>query len=240
MISRRSMLGATGAVSAAALLGGNPALAQDNPGMPEPAPPASDLTPDQALELLRRGNEQFLTGGRTSVLTSSQRRLDLAAGQQPFAAYVTCSDSRVPPELLFGRGLGELFIIRNAGNTVDTVALGSIEYAVAVLNVPLVVVMGHESCGAVKAATEVVTDNATFPGSIGPMIEPIIPAVLSVRDKEGDLLDNSVRANVSRVVRQLREHTDPILLEPQQAGKLKVVGAYYDLDDGRVDFFDRP
>ena len=159
--------------------------------MPEPAPPASDLTPDQALELLRRGNEQFLTGGRTSVLTSSQRRLDLAAGQQPFAAYVICSDSRVPPELLFGRGLGELFIIRNAGNTVDTVALGSIEYAVAVLNVPLVVVMGHESCGAVKAATEVVTDNATFPGSIGPMIEPIIPAVLSVRDKEGDLLDNS-------------------------------------------------
>jgi len=146
----------------------------------------------------------------------------------------------VPPELLFGRGLGELFIIRNAGNTVDTVALGSIEYAVAVLNVPLVVVMGHESCGAVKAATEVVTDNATFPGSIGPMIEPIIPAVLSVRDKEGDLLDNSVRANVSRVVRQLRQHTDPILLEPQQAGKLKVVGAYYDLDDGRVDFFDRP
>ncbi len=146
----------------------------------------------------------------------------------------------MPPELLFGRGLGELFVIRNAGNTVDTVALGSIEYAVAVLNVPLVVVMGHESCGAVKAATEVVTDNATFPGSIGPMIEPIIPAVLSVRDKEGDLLDNSVRANVSRVVRQLRQHTDPILLEPQQAGKLKVVGAYYDLDDGRVDFFDRP
>jgi len=80
------MLGPTGAVSAAALLGGNSALAQDNPGMPEPAPPASDLTPDQALELLRRGNEQFLTGGRTSVLTSSQRRLDLAAGQQPFAA----------------------------------------------------------------------------------------------------------------------------------------------------------
>jgi carbonic anhydrase len=232
------MLGPTGAVSAAALLDGNSALAQDNPGMPEPAPPASDLTPDQALELLRRGNEQFLTGGRTSVLTSSQRRLDLAAGQQPFAAYVTCSDSRVPPELLFGRGLGELFIIRNAGNTVDTVALGSIEYAVAVLNVPLVVVMGHESCGAVRAATEVVTDNATFPDSI--MIEPIIPAVLSVRDKEGDLLDNSVRANVSRVVRQLRQHTDPILLEPQQAGKLKVVGAYYDLDDGRVDFFYRP
>ena len=146
----------------------------------------------------------------------------------------------MPPELLFGRGLGELFIIRNAGNTVDTVALGSIEYAVAVLNVSLVVVMGHESCGAVKAATEVVTDNATFPGSIGPMIEPIIPAVLQARGEDGDLLDNSVRSNVRRVVRQLREQTDPLLLEPQNSGRLKVVGAYYGLQSGAVDFFDLP
>ena len=168
------------------------------------------------------------------------RSLALARGQQPFAAYVTCSNSRVPPELLFGRGLGELFIIRNAGNTVDTVALGSIEYAVAVLKTPLVVVMGHESCGAVKAATEVVTDNATFPGSIGPMVEPIIPAVLQARGEAGNLLDNSIRANVRRVVRQLREQTDPLLLEPQQAGKLWVVGAYYSLETGAVDFFDLP
>ena len=139
-----------------------------------------------------------------------------------------------------GRGLGELFIIRNAGNTVDTVALGSVEYAVAVLQTPLVVVMGHESCGAVKAATEVVTDNATFPGSIGPMIEPIIPAVLQARDEAGDLLENSVRSNVRRVVRQMREHSDPIMLEPQEAGKLWVVGAYYSLGTGEVDFFDLP
>ena len=147
---------------------------------------------------------------------------------------------RLPPELLVGRGLGELFIIRNAGNTVDTVALGSIEYAVAQLGVPLVVVMGHESCGAVAAALKVVTDNATFPGSIGRMVEPIIPAVLQARSKSGDPLDNAVRANVSRVVRQLREQTDPIMLEPQKAGRLWVVGAHYTLGTGQVDFFDLP
>ena len=119
-------------------------------------------------------------------------------------------------------------------------ALGSIEYAVAELGVPLIVVMGHESCGAVKAAKAVVDDNATFPGSIGRMIEPIIPAVLEVRSSEGDMLDNAIRANVSRVVKQLRTTTDPLLLDPQAAGKLKVVGAHYDLDTGKVDFFDQP
>ena len=138
---------------------------------------------------------------------------ELAEGQSPFAAYVTCSDSRVPPELLFGRGLDELFIIRNAGNTVDTVALGSIEYAVGVLGVPLVVVMGHESYGAVKAAVDV-KNNATFPGQIGRMIEPIIPAVLASRENGTIELDNAVRQNVRRVVSQLRNQTDPLMQEP--------------------------
>ena len=104
------------------------------------------------------------------------RRLAIAQAQQPFAAYVSCSDSRVPPELLFGRGLGELFIIRNAGNTIDTVAQGSIEFAVAELGVPLVVVMGHQRCGAVKAATEVVQKNRRFPGAIGKMIDDVLAA----------------------------------------------------------------
>lgn len=203
------------------------------------APPPSDLTPDQALALLEKGNREFLRGGRRSGLSTAQRRLELAAGQAPFAAYVSCSDSRVPPELLFGRGLGELFIIRNAGNTVDTVALGSIEYAVGVLGVPLVVVMGHESCGAVKAALDVVEKNATFPGQIGRMVEPIIPAVLAARKEGAVALEDAVRANVSRQVSYLREQTDPLMQKPLADGKLKVVGAHYDLDTGRVDFFDR-
>jgi carbonic anhydrase len=234
------MLGTAGAVGAAAIVGTSAAYAQQGAEPRAPAPPAAELSPAAALALLKEGNADFLAGRFTTVLTDAQRRLDLAKGQNPFAAYVTCSDSRVPPELLFGRGLGELFIIRNAGNTVDTVALGSIEFAVAVLKVPLVVVMGHESCGAVKAATDVVNDNATFPGAIGKMIEPIIPAVLEARGQEGDPLENAVRSNVRRVVKYLREQTDPIMLGPQASGALRVVGAYYDLDQGVVDFFDVP
>jgi carbonic anhydrase len=161
----------------------------------------------------------------------------------PFAVLVSCSDSPVPPELLFGRGLGELFIVRNAGNTVDTTALGSIECAVAELGVPLVVVMGHERCGAVDAALTIVEKNTTFPGNIGRMVEPIIPAALKAKSTasanidRAELLDEAVRENVRRVVTRLRTATDPLLLEPLQAGKLKAVGARYDLNDGSVDFF---
>lgn len=226
----------TAVLGGLAMSAGGAALATE----PVPAaPPPTDLTPDQALALLEEGNRAFLRGEQRGELTSAQRRLELAKGQAPFAAYVSCSDSRVPPELLFGRGLGELFIIRNAGNTVDTVALGSIEYAVGVLGVPLVVVMGHESCGAVKAALDVVKDNATFPGQIGRMIEPIIPAVLTARQDGAIGLDDAVRANVSRQVDYLRTQTDPLMQKPLAENRLKVVGAYYDLDTGRVEFFDR-
>jgi len=106
--------------------------------------------------------------------------------------------------------------------------------------VPLVVVMGHESCGAVAAAMSVVSENARFPGVIGNMIEPIIPAVLEARDQPGDPLESAVRQNVRRVVRKLREASDPLLIDPQRSGTLKVVGAYYHLDSGEVDFFDQP
>jgi carbonic anhydrase len=167
-------------------------------------------------------------------------RLKLAAGQSPFAAYVSCSDSRVPPELLFGRGLGELFIVRNAGNTLDTVAMGSLEFAVSVLGVPLIVVMGHEACGAVQAAVSVVQNNARFPGNIGKLIQPIIPAVLEAGLSTGAGIEPAVRQNVRRVVAELREDASPILLAPQAAGALMVVGAYYQLTSGEVDFFDLP
>lgn len=201
---------------------------------------APALTPDQALAKLKQGNADFLSG-KTRVTTGDRdRRLDFARKQTPFAVLVGCSDSRVPPELLFGAGLGELFIVRNAGNTVDTVSMGTIEYGVLVLGVPLVVVLGHERCGAVHAAIDVVEKNASFPGSIGQMIEPIIPAVLKAktnRQLAGDeLLDASVRENVSRVVDRLR-NVEMSLVQPIRAGKLRVVGARYDLDDGKVDFF---
>ena len=161
-------------------------------GPAQAASKKTDLNPDQALQLLKEGNRNYVTDSPVRRVEGRERRLEIARGQTPFAVLVSCSDSRVPPELLFGRGLGELFIIRNAGNTIDTAALGSVEYAVAELGVPLIVVMGHQRCGAVDAAVSVVRDNATFPGSIGAMIEPIIPAVLSVRDQPGDFLDNAV------------------------------------------------
>ena len=238
--SRRSML-AAGAASLAVTA--NTAQAQQS-GTFRPVPTKdgfTTLTPDEALQFLIDGNNNFLAGKDSSPPMGPQRRLELAKGQSPFCAYVTCSDSRVPPELLFGRGLGELFIIRNAGNTVDTAAMGSIEYAVAVLKVPLVVVMGHEKCGAVDAACKVIMEDARFPGAIDDMINPILPAALGVRDEQGKInLEDAVRENVRRIVYRLRFEADPIMLNPQKEGKLKVVGAYYDLTRGQVDFFDRP
>lgn len=237
---RRSLI-ALGAASTA--FGSAAGLLAQEPPKFKPIPTKNGfttLTPDEALSYLVEGNEQFLAGKVPEAPVGPQRRLELAKGQSPFCAYVTCSDSRVPPELLFGRGLGELFIIRNAGNTVDTAAMGSIEFAVAVLKVPLVVVMGHEKCGAVDAARKIVTENARFPGAIDDMIHPILPAVLGSRDKDGNIdLNTAIRENVRRIVNRLRNEADPILLEPQKAGKVKVVGAFYELSKGKVDFFEK-
>jgi len=205
----------------------------------------TELTGEQALALLKLGNQNFITDSPVRAAQGRERRLEIARGQTPMAVLVSCSDSRVPPELLFGRGLGELFIVRNAGNTIDNVAQGSIEYAVQELGVPLIVVLGHERCGAVHAAVSVVEHNTTFPGSIGQMVEPIIPAVLKARagldakalQDESALLEAAVRENVRRVVQRLRS-SEALLLEPVRTKKLLVVGARYDLDDGVVEFFD--
>ncbi|MFO1112945.1 MAG: carbonic anhydrase [Rhodospirillales bacterium] len=230
--SRRAFMSAacgTAAVAVAALAG-QPAQASS---------PAkhTELSADQALALLKEGNERFVSAPAECFDEMAKRRQAIAAGQTPFAVIVACSDSRVPPELLFARGLGELFVIRNAGNTVDTVALGSIQYAVEHLGVPLIAVVGHRRCGAVQAAVAVVEENAVFPGAIGQMVEPIVPAVLQAKGASGDLLQNAVAANVRRTVLRLRGATEPILHEPLASGRLKVVGGRYDLDDGRVDWF---
>lgn len=205
-------------------------------------PGRTTLTADQALARLREGNRRFVADAPAASDISRRRRLALAQGQGPFAALIGCSDSRVGPEQLFGAGLGELFIVRTAGNYVDMAGLGSVEYAVGVLGVSLIVVLGHERCGAVQAAVDVVTKNAQFPGSIGNMVEPILPAVIQARTSlapGGDLTQASIRANVARVANRLRTTSEPLLLDPIKAGRVKVVGATYDLDTGAVDFFDR-
>jgi carbonic anhydrase len=198
---------------------------------------------DEALQRLIDGNARYVADDPIPQNITRQRRLEVAQAQCPFATLVGCSDSRVGPEQLFGVGLGDLFIVRTAGNNVGMHGMGSIEFSVASLGVPLVVVLGHERCGAVGAAVKVVTDDLQLPGSMGKMVEPIIPAVLHAQRElaaDGDLLDASVRENVRRMVRRLRSASEPLLMEPQRQGRLKIVGAYYDLDTGSVDFFDRP
>ena len=188
--------------------------------------------------MLKEGNDQFRMEAPFRAAQSRERRVELARGQAPFCVLVGCSDSRVSPELLFGRGLGELFIVRNAGNTVDTAALGSIEYGVSLLGCPLVVVLGHESCGAVAAAVEVVQKNATFPGVIGEMIQPIIPAVLAARRPSGEVtLDEAVVSNARRVAGRLKTQS-PVVQDLVRQGKLKVVAARYNLVDGDIDWFE--
>lgn len=232
-IGRRGFMGCLCCAGAGALAGGFPAL----PALAAPRK-ATELSADQALAVLKEGNASFNTDSAIRSVQGRARRLEIARAQTPFTVLVSCSDSRVPPELLFGRGLGEMFIVRNAGNTVDTAALGSIEYGVAMLGVPLVVVLGHERCGAVEAAVAVVRENAVFPGSIGRIVEPIVPAVLSAQAKGGDLLYEAMQENVRRTVMRLRTASEPILLDPLRAGLLRIVGATYDLDTGEVDFFD--
>jgi carbonic anhydrase len=227
---RRGLAGlAAGALVAAVL-----------PGAARAADPVrkTDLTPDQALARLKEGNQRFVTDAPFRAVQGRERRVELARGQAPFCVLIGCSDSRVPPELLFGRGLGELFIVRNAGNTVDTAALGSVEYGVGVLGCPLIVVLGHESCGAVAAAVDAVERDASFPGVIGEMIQPIIPAVLTARREGGRTLDAAVQANARRVAMRLRTQS-AVLQQALTAGRLKIVPAHYDLDDGKVHWLEQ-
>lgn len=190
----------------------------------------SNITPDAALKKLMDGNRRYIQQKRTFPDQSRSRILELAKGQHPFAIVLGCSDSRVAPEILFDQGLGDLFEIRVAGNVLDNVVLGSIEYAAAELGVPLLVVLGHERCGAVKAAL----DGKPVPGHIGSLVAAIKPAVYATKGQPGDAWDNAVRANVKMSVNKLKA-LSPILAKAVKAGTLKVVGARYDIDSGEVE-----
>lgn len=193
----------------------------------------ANAAPDKLIERLVEGNRRFVKNEITRIHSLPEERAALAKGQQPFAIVVGCADSRVSPELVFDHGLGQLFVVRTAGQVLDAPALGSIEYAAEHLGSSLIVVLGHEKCGAVKAAV----DGGEAPGHIGSLVEAIAPAVEHARGMPGDLLRNAVRANVERVAGQLR-HSAPILAELVEHGKLNVTGAVYDLASGRVEFLD--
>jgi carbonic anhydrase len=163
-------------------------------------------------------------------------RTEVAKGQSPWATILTCADSRVPPELIFGGVvLGELFVARNAGNTADTDTMGTIEYGAEHLGSPLIVVLGHQNCGAVAAACEVVEKHTKLPGSIGPMVAAIVPAAQAVRGKPGDFIDNAVRENARRTASRIGSKSE-IIEELVHHGKVKIVYARYDLNTGAVEF----
>ena len=190
----------------------------------------SNITPDAALQKLMDGNRRYIDQKRTFPDQSRSRIIEVAKGQNPFATILGCSDSRVAPEILFDQGLGDLFDIRVAGNFIDNVVLGNMEYAVLELGVPLLVVLGHERCGAVKAAL----DGKPVPGHIGSLVRAIKPAVYATIGQPGDAWDNAVRANVKMSVNNLKARS-PILAKAIKAGTLKVVGGRYDLDTGTVE-----
>ncbi len=197
---------------------------------------AAGPSPDEVLRQLRDGNQRFMKGATVSPRRSPEDFRPLAAGQRPMAVIVGCADSRVPPEILFDQGVGDLFVVRVAGNVIGGAGAfvkGSIEYGIVELGVSLVMVLGHSECGAVKAAIKHLDDRDALPGSLGPLVNSIRPAVLKAKSRSGDQLDNAIRANVEIGVGQLRS-LQPIVAPAVKRGAVKVVGAVYDLSTGSV------
>ncbi|MBT3377763.1 MAG: carbonic anhydrase [Lentisphaerae bacterium] len=186
------------------------------------------LTPKEALAALMAGNCRYVTGQMLHPHQDVSRRETVADGQNPFAVVLGCADSRVPPEILFDQGIGDLFVIRVAGNVVDDFVLGSVEYAVAHLNTPLIVVLGHSSCGAVTAAVE----SGPHDGAVGRLIAAISPAVEESRESPGDVLANAIVRNAERAVEALCASS--IVTGARESGALRVVAACYDLATGAV------
>ena len=193
------------------------------------------LSSGQALQRLLDGNKRYVSTNFAHPDQTAERRIEVANAQYPFACILGCSDSRVPAEIVFDQGLGDLFMVRVAGNVASSgEVLASIEFAVAELQVPLVLVLGHKRCGAVTAAVDAVVRGSVAPGHIGSLVDAIRPAVARVQGALGDMLDNAVRANVELVVAQLARN-EPILAPAVREGRLRITGARYDLDTGQVD-----
>jgi carbonic anhydrase len=192
---------------------------------------ANLLTGKEAITWLQEGNKRFTGGKNIHPNQEAERRSEVLKGQAPFAAILGCSDSRVPIEIIFDQGIGDLFAVRVAGNVVDDIVSASIEYAVEHLHVPLVVVLGHQNCGAVQAAVK----GGSAPGHIPALLEALQPAVEKGRAQAGnDLVDQTVRANVWLTAEAIRDSS--LLSGMVKEGKVEVVGAYYSLETGQVEF----
>jgi carbonic anhydrase len=199
----------------------------------KPPKPQNVLSPDAALKRLQDGNSRYVDGVSRRHDFKHEREA-LVGGQNPYAGILSCADSRIAPEYAFDSGRGDLFVCRVAGNFANDESIASLEYAVAVLAVPLILVLGHDSCGAVDAAIKSLKDNTTLPGHMPSLVAGIAPAVRAVSQQAGDTLDKAIRQNVIDTVAKLSSAT-PILGAAVEQKKLKVVGGIYRLKDGRVD-----
>lgn len=229
LIGRRSLLNLTGtggmalvaAVMGSTLWATKPARAS--------AATLEPLKPDAAIKRLMDGNQRFVQQQNSHPHQSRERVKEVAKAQHPFVTVLSCADSRVPPEILFDEGIGDLFDIRVAGNIVTPEVLGSLEYAVAILGTPLIMVLGHERCGAVTAAVQ----GESLPGYMDSFVKAIKPAISRTKGASGDPVDNTVIANVQYQIEKLKQNS-MILSERSLDGKLKIIGGRYDLDTGEV------
>ena len=196
---------------------------------PEPVIAQNNITPDQALQLLIEGNQRFVEARRQNPNQDWTRITEVAPSQAPFAAILGCADSRVPAEIVFDRGFGDIFVCRVAGNVLTPEEKGSLEFGTLVLGAKVVMVVGHENCGAVKAAMQ----GGELPGQIGSLTKAIKPAVESSKNQPGDKVENAIKANIRLQANRVK--ASPVIDQLIKEGKLKIVGGYYDLDTAAVE-----
>ena len=229
-VARRDFLKHVGGAAAGFALS-RMAFAAD-PGKPPPKP-ENVIGPDAALERLLQGNARYVEGVAKRHDFKAEREI-LAGGQNPYAAILSCADSRIAPEYAFDAARGDLFVVRVAGNFANADMIASLEYGVAILGVPLIMVLGHGSCGAVDATVKSVEDGTTLPGHLPSLVTAIAPAVKAVVGKPGNLLDNAIEENVLLNVQTLM-NAAPILSKAVQDRTLRIVGGIYSLTTGKVE-----
>lgn len=212
-------------IGAKSILFEDTAVAQQVNSQQEPHP----ISPDEGLKRLIDGNKRFVEGKQINPNQSRDRLLETSAAQFPYAAILGCSDSRVPTEVVFDQGVGDLFVVRVAGNVASEAAIGSLEFSTAVLGSQLILVLGHQKCGAVQAAIA----NEALVGRLGVFVEEIKPAVEEVRSDSGDIEENAIIANVEFQIKELSE-SSTLLSGLVKEGKLKIVGGVYNLTNGEV------
>jgi carbonic anhydrase len=227
--TRRAVLGFAAASTIALALGSAAGAKERKP----PPKPDNVLSPDAALERLRQGNRRYVEGVSKRHDFKHEREA-LAGGQNPYAGILSCADSRIAPEYAFDSARGDLFVCRVAGNFANTDSIASLEYAVAILKTPSILVLGHDSCGAVDATIKSLRDNTTLPGQMPSLVAGLAAAVKTASQHPGNLLGNAIRQNVIDTVEKLKSAT-PILSAAVEQRKLKVAGGIYRLRDGQVD-----